>query len=518
MSLAQLQRLALTLATLRIGDPQNLCFVGGGLHLPEKSALRVVDVDNVFLDEPFLILIGPNGSLALLSQRQGDQICSRLFTDPDVADRAILVLAQFVDYPYNASSTIHPAAQSALVAAALEALQADPELNQLPLDSLVMQESSSSALAVTGPFGAMPTMVSRASSENGTQAVSPMFEALFRTLADAILLCDGSGQVVALNPAAGQLLKMSEPLIGKPLSAGPLATFAPLLQAAQNGLTVQTEMLFNDQALQVQIASLGNDLWSLTLRPHVPSPALQQQPAEPESQAPQSNASQRWALFVVNFSQMVREPLQDMREQLLQIPAVDKLSEKQTRMVGEAIRINGDLLMQLNVLLDIGQRQLYAQEQARPLRLDLLVHAAVDTQYAESGRRGQTVTVEISEGLPLVWADEESIGTAIAALIDNAIKYSSNNAQIAVTCGVHNNNVILTVADTGPGLTSEEQALIFEPFYRAPSTAERGGAGRGLGLTVARAAIEQHHGQIWVTSEPGKGTSVAFTLPIYNAP
>lgn len=69
------------------------------------------------------------------------------------------------------------------------------------------------------------------------------------------------------------------------------------------------------------------------------------------------------------------------------------------------------------------------------------------------------------------------------------------------------------VQDTGVGLEADEQAQIFDPFYRARSAEQLGVSGRGLGLTIAKAVIEQHGGQIWVTSVPGKGSTFAFRLP-----
>ena len=151
--------------------------------------------------------------------------------------------------------------------------------------------------------------------------------------------------------------------------------------------------------------------------------------------------------------------------------------------------------------------------QQRQVRLDLLIEAAVSTQYAEFGRRGQHVTTDIPPGLPRVIGSEEGLGRAVAALIDNAIKYSPSGAQIHVAVRREGGSLLVSVADSGPGLDEAELAQVFDPFYRAAGAERAGVSGRGLGLTIAKAVIEQHDGQIWAVSEPGRGSTFAFRLP-----
>jgi signal transduction histidine kinase len=77
--------------------------------------------------------------------------------------------------------------------------------------------------------------------------------------------------------------------------------------------------------------------------------------------------------------------------------------------------------------------------------------------------------------------------------------------------------MLVSVEDTGPGLRPEELEQIFDPFYRAESTSNLGVSGRGLGLTITKAVIEQHEGRIWATSTYGKGCAFSFCLPIAEA-
>jgi signal transduction histidine kinase len=200
-----------------------------------------------------------------------------------------------------------------------------------------------------------------------------------------------------------------------------------------------------------------------------------------------------------------------MRDLMTQIPTVGRLNEEQSRLLGKIVYLNSELTMLSNDLLSLGQLRRERHERI-PLRLDMLIEAAIALQYAESGRRGQQVVPTIAAHLPLVLGDDEGLGRAIAALLDNAIKYSAAGAQIDVVVTHDDETVTVAIHDMGVGLTAEEVERVFEPFYRAPSTEHLGVAGRGLGLTITRAVIEQHGGRIWAESWPGRGSVFAFRL------
>jgi signal transduction histidine kinase len=73
--------------------------------------------------------------------------------------------------------------------------------------------------------------------------------------------------------------------------------------------------------------------------------------------------------------------------------------------------------------------------------------------------------------------------------------------------------VLVSVADTGPGIPAEDLPYVFDRFYRADKSRSRAGGGSGLGLTIARSIVEAHGGRIWAESQPGQGTRIAFTIP-----
>ncbi len=121
------------------------------------------------------------------------------------------------------------------------------------------------------------------------------------------------------------------------------------------------------------------------------------------------------------------------------------------------------------------------------------------------------ITVEIPDRLPLVLIDQVRVGRLFHNLIDNAIKYSPDGREVTVSARREKDHIVVSVKDHGEGISVEDQAKLFERFQRL----DKGGTpGIGLGLRVCRLLVEAHGGRIWVESEPGKGSTFLFTLPV----
>lgn len=118
--------------------------------------------------------------------------------------------------------------------------------------------------------------------------------------------------------------------------------------------------------------------------------------------------------------------------------------------------------------------------------------------------------------LPAVVADETRLRQVLDNLVSNAIKYSPNGGTIRIGAwwDEGENAVTVYVADEGIGIPYSEQSRLFESFYRVDSGLRRQTKGTGLGLYLCKAIVEAHHGHIWVRSEPGKGSTFFFTLPM----
>ncbi|NLG49506.1 MAG: histidine kinase, partial [Chloroflexi bacterium] len=115
--------------------------------------------------------------------------------------------------------------------------------------------------------------------------------------------------------------------------------------------------------------------------------------------------------------------------------------------------------------------------------------------------------------LPFIEADPLRIEQVITNLVSNAIKFTPSGGSVTVSAIDLDERVRVSVSDSGIGISEIEQAHIFQRFYQVDSSSTRSYRGAGLGLTICKFIIEYHHGQIWVESKPGEGSTFQFELP-----
>jgi two-component system sensor histidine kinase ChiS len=120
---------------------------------------------------------------------------------------------------------------------------------------------------------------------------------------------------------------------------------------------------------------------------------------------------------------------------------------------------------------------------------------------------------EVTSGLPLVQADEDRLQQILHNLLGNAIKFTPAG-EIIVDAKQDGDSVIVTVSDTGIGISAAKLERVFESFEQADASLSREYGGAGLGLSITRQLVELHHGKIWVESEVGRGSRFHFTLPL----
>jgi signal transduction histidine kinase len=141
--------------------------------------------------------------------------------------------------------------------------------------------------------------------------------------------------------------------------------------------------------------------------------------------------------------------------------------------------------------------------------LTALVREAVEDVRPLARQKSQSVDVVLPPEPVEVTCDRERLLQVFSNLITNAIKFSPETASISVSAAPSDGELLLSVADSGPGVAGDELRHVFDPFWRG-KTGERGA---GLGLAIARGIIQSHGGRIWVESKIGGGTTFSFTLP-----
>ncbi len=148
----------------------------------------------------------------------------------------------------------------------------------------------------------------------------------------------------------------------------------------------------------------------------------------------------------------------------------------------------------------------------KPVALGLWLAQELVTWREAAQHKGLRWQTDIPDDLPEVNMDAERIGQALGNIISNAIKYTPPGGEVTISAGEEEVEVWIRVRDTGVGIPPEEQARIFEPFYRG-TTGRRFPQGMGLGLSIARDLLAAHGGRIEVASTLGVGSTFTLWLP-----
>src|SRR5262245_55630785 len=124
-----------------------------------------------------------------------------------------------------------------------------------------------------------------------------------------------------------------------------------------------------------------------------------------------------------------------------------------------------------------------------------------------------TKKVEMAPELPPGHGDGRRLTQVLINLVGNAIKFT-DVGEVAIKAEGNNGSFHVSVRDTGPGISAADQAKLFQEFQQADNAITKKKGGTGLGLAISKRIIEMHGGRIWVESQPGRGSTFAFTLPV----
>jgi two-component system sensor histidine kinase BaeS len=150
-----------------------------------------------------------------------------------------------------------------------------------------------------------------------------------------------------------------------------------------------------------------------------------------------------------------------------------------------------------------------------PADLGALAADAVAVVAPYASERGVTVESRIALRVPPVVVDRDRMMQVVHNLLDNAIRHTPAGGTVTVGLDAGTGEVRLSVADTGPGIPSEEVERIFDRFYRLDPARSRASGGTGLGLAIVKTLVEAHGGRVGVTSRVGEGSTFTVTLPLH---
>ena len=326
------------------------------------------------------------------------------------------------------------------------------------------------------------------------------FQHITRSMREGLVLLDGSGLVLSINPAAKGLLQAGEFAIGKDFLA---IEEDPEVRGAVNRAYLEGsgECLLNRDGrhyrLSAQrIASEGEYGGVVVLTQDV-TEQLQAQKARQEFSANVSHELKTPLPSIMGSAELLEQGLVKPEDTRKFAGLIRREAERLYRLVQDIINLS-----------QLDEGAVMPREQVA--LLPLLRESAEGLAAAAEERQ---VTLEITgEDCP-VSGVPRLLGEIVFNLMDNAIRYNVPGGRVTACCRREGAGAVLTVSDTGIGIPPEHQSRVFERFYRVDKSHSRASGGTGLGLAIVKHASQIQGAEIHLESTPGKGTTVTVTFP-----
>ena len=162
-------------------------------------------------------------------------------------------------------------------------------------------------------------------------------------------------------------------------------------------------------------------------------------------------------------------------------------------------------------LAEAGQLKLYQ----KATELSEFIFAEIASVQTRCQEKQILISAELPTGLPFVFIDKDRIHQVLHNLVDNALRYTATGGTIKIGADYARPDwVTVSVSDTGAGIAPKDLPHVFDHFYKADRSRQRGHGGAGIGLAMVERMVELHGGMVWVKSRKGKGTTFYFTLPV----
>jgi two-component system phosphate regulon sensor histidine kinase PhoR len=325
-------------------------------------------------------------------------------------------------------------------------------------------------------------------------------------MADGVLITDESGQVRLINAAATRLLDTSEErALGRSFTqVAPHHPLIELWKACREQGQEQVEMVEVSrhglflQAIITPFEEAGAEGYLVILQDLTRVRRLETVRRD----------------FISNISHELRTPLaglkalvDTLRGGAIKDPSAAKRFLKRMDIEVDTLTQMVEELLELS-RIESGQAPLCLA----PTSVAELVIPPVDRLRPQAERAGLEITVLLPPELPPVVADPDRARLVLTNLVHNAVKFTPPGGRITVAAQPTEDEVILSVQDTGVGIPADDLPRIFERFYKADRA--RSGGGTGLGLAIAKHIVQGHGGRIWAESAEGQGSTFHFTLPV----
>ena len=330
-------------------------------------------------------------------------------------------------------------------------------------------------------------------------------DTLFLHMTDGVVAFSREGGVIQKNPAA-------EDMLGRPILPedtyeslfGDLAPLDQILSLEQPGYQ-EAERTAGNRSLELLLAPFDQESGQGGVMVVIHDVTTQRRNEEMRRE------------FVANVSHELRTPLTNIRsyaETLVDSagdipPAMEKNflgvilneSDRMTHIVQDLLTLSR---------FDSGRSELKLER----FSFSAAVRDIYNAVLMDAQRHGHTLTLEVAPDVPDIVGDRDRVLQVMMNVVSNAIKYTPDGGQIAISAGRNPLRVWMEVSDNGIGIPEADRPRIFERFYRVDKARSRESGGTGLGLSIAKEIVDRHEGIIALVDRPGPGTTIRIELPI----
>jgi signal transduction histidine kinase len=345
-------------------------------------------------------------------------------------------------------------------------------------------------------------------------------ETILGALRDGLVLTDASGELVEANPVAERMLgidtgtghlRLADVLAGAATDSD-LAHLAvdEAVEAALEGKTVFGEMTLQGDArmnVQAHLIPLRDQVAKVT------GIVLFMHDITELKRVDEMKSN-----FVSDVSHELRTPLTSISGfvSLLLAGRAGPLTVQQEKYLDVVKQQSSNLTKIIEDLLDLSRLQASRGNQASvETDLQALINSVSRQLGSTAGAGDVELRVRVYDGLPTVDADPARVTQVLSNIMGNAIKFTPPGGLVEATAIANGPFVQVQVTDTGVGISPSSLPHIFDRFFQAHPN-ESGESGFGLGLAISREIVELHGGKIWAESDPGRGSTFYFTLPVHG--
>ena len=325
------------------------------------------------------------------------------------------------------------------------------------------------------------------------------FEQITGNMKEALVLLDSTGKILSINPAARTLFGAGITCIGEDfLTIDRKQNMRLALQTAREQGSADFRARENGREYQFDLSRIDSD------GNHHGMVILAFDITE------QVNAEKNRQEFTANVSHELKTPLQSIigSAELMENGIVK--AEDAPRFVGRIRKEASRLVTLIDDIIRLSQLDDGTDMPHEEVSLKVLSEEVCETLADAAKLKGVSLEIIGEDGV--VNGVRRLLYEVVYNLCDNAIKYNQPGGRVKVTVAQKSGEVLLSVQDTGIGISPEHQEKVFERFYRVDKSHSRQSGGTGLGLSIVKHAVQYHHGRIILESEQNKGTTVSVIL------